>query len=88
MRIDAGTLENVCVIPEKALREGNRVWLMNQEGLLDSRAVKVRWQRIGEVLVDADIGPDEQMIVSRLQTPLPGMRVREEPANQSGRKSR
>ncbi|MCI5194514.1 MAG: efflux RND transporter periplasmic adaptor subunit [Candidatus Electrothrix sp. AU1_5] len=88
VRIDAGTLENVCVIPEKALREGNRVWLMNQEGLLDSRAVKVRWQRIGEVLVDADIGPDEQMIVSRLQTPLPGMRVREEQASQSSQTSR
>ena len=88
VRIAAGNLENVCVIPDKALREGGRVWLMNQEGLLDSREVKVRWQRVGEVLVDADIGSDERMIVSRLQMPLPGMRVRDEQTSQSSQTSR
>ena len=66
------------VIPARALREGGRVWLVDQEGLLNIREVQVRWQREDEVLVDANIAPDERVIVSRLQTPLPGMRVREE----------
>ncbi|MCW5213236.1 efflux RND transporter periplasmic adaptor subunit [Desulfobulbus sp. TB] len=88
VRINAGTLDNVCVIPDRALREGGRIWLVDQEGLFHIREVQVRWRRVDEVLVDADIAPNERVIVSRLQTPLPGMRVREEEANQPGQKSR
>ncbi|MCI5142413.1 MAG: hypothetical protein D3909_12000, partial [Candidatus Electrothrix sp. ATG1] len=78
VRLDAGTLDNVRVIPAGALREGGRIWLVDQEGLFATREVQVRWRRADEVLVNADIAPDERVIVSRLQTPVPGMRVREE----------
>ncbi|WP_339137978.1 MAG: HlyD family efflux transporter periplasmic adaptor subunit [Candidatus Electrothrix sp. GW3-4] len=78
VRIDAGQLEQVLVLPAKALREGNRLWVVNAEGLLSFREAQVRWRRVDEVLVEAKIGPDERVITSRLQAPIPGMKVREE----------
>ncbi|MDU9048729.1 MAG: efflux RND transporter periplasmic adaptor subunit [Candidatus Electrothrix sp. Rat3] len=78
VRIDAGQLEKVFVLPEKALREGSRLWLVNADGVLSFREARVLWRRVDEVLVDAEIAPDERVIVSRLQSPVPGMKVREE----------
>ena len=78
VRIDAGQLEHVRVLPEKALREGDRLWVINADGVLSFRDARVRWRRVDEVLVDAKIAPDERIIVSRLQSPIPGMRVRQE----------
>ncbi|MCI5120485.1 MAG: efflux RND transporter periplasmic adaptor subunit [Candidatus Electrothrix sp. AUS4] len=78
VRMEAGQLEQVFVLPEKALREGNRLWVVNGEGLLSFRDAQVRWRRAGEVLVEAEIGPDERVVISRLQSPIPGMKVREE----------
>jgi RND family efflux transporter MFP subunit len=77
VRIDAGVLDNVYVIPRAALREGERLWLINGEGKLDIRDVAVLWRRVDEVLVDTQLAPDERIIVSRLQSPVPGMEIRD-----------
>ncbi|MCI5138318.1 MAG: HlyD family efflux transporter periplasmic adaptor subunit, partial [Candidatus Electrothrix sp. AR1] len=78
VRIEAGQLEKVLVLPEKALREGNRLWLVNGDGVFAFREARVLWRRVDEVLVDAEIAPEERVIISRLQSPIPGMTVREE----------
>ena len=78
VRIEAGQLEKVLVLPEKALREGNRLWLVNGDGVFSFREARVLWRRVDEVLVDAEIAPEERVIISRLQSPVPGMTVREE----------
>jgi hypothetical protein len=78
VRIEAGQLEKVFVLPEKALREGSRLWLVNGDGVFSFREARVLWRRVDEVLVDAEISPDERVITSRLQSPVPGIKVREE----------
>ncbi|MCI5125095.1 MAG: hypothetical protein D3925_11610, partial [Candidatus Electrothrix sp. AR5] len=78
VRIEAGQLEKALVLPEKALREGNRLWLINGDGVFSFREARVLWRRVDEVLVDAEIAPEERVIISRLQSPVPGMKVREE----------
>ena len=78
VRIDAGVLDNVYVIPRTALREGDRLWLVNGEGRLDIREVTVLWRRVDEVLVDTQLAPDERIITSRLQSPIPGMAIRDD----------
>lgn len=77
VRINAGELENVYTIPREALREGDRLWLVNAKGILDIRDVRVLWRRVDEVLVDARLADDERLVVSRLQSPVPGMTVRD-----------
>lgn len=78
VRIEAGQLEKIFVLPEKALREGSRLWLVNGDGVFSFREARVLWRRVDEVLVDAEIAPDERVITSRLQSPVPGIKVREE----------
>ncbi len=78
VHIDAGVLDGVYVVPRAALREGDRLWLVNGKGLLDIRQVKVLWRRIDDVLVDTNLASDERIVVSRLQTPIPGMAVRDD----------
>ncbi|XCN72056.1 MAG: efflux RND transporter periplasmic adaptor subunit [Candidatus Electrothrix aestuarii] len=78
VRMEAGQLEQIFVLPEKALREDNRLWVVNGDGVLSFRDAQVRWRRVGEVLVEAEIAPDERIVISRLQSPIPGMKVREE----------
>ncbi|MCI5160059.1 MAG: hypothetical protein D3906_16870, partial [Candidatus Electrothrix sp. AUS1_2] len=70
--------DQIFVLPEKALREGNRLWVINGDGVLSFRDAQVRWRRVGEVLVEAEITPDERVVISRLQSPIPGMKVRDE----------
>ncbi|MCF8055305.1 MAG: efflux RND transporter periplasmic adaptor subunit [Desulfocapsa sp.] len=78
VQISAGVLDNVYVIPRVALREGNRLWLINGEGTLDIREVTVLWRRVDEVLVDTQLASDERIIVSRLQSPIPGINIRDD----------
>ena len=78
VRINAGKLDNVYVIPRAALREGDRLWLINGEGKLDIREVTVLWRRVDDVLVDAQLAPNERIIVSRIQSPIPGMDIRDD----------
>jgi RND family efflux transporter MFP subunit len=82
IRIHAGQLEEVYVIPEKALREANRLWFINDENRLVIRQAQVLWRRLDEVLVAVDREPDERLIISRLQSPLPGILLRDESSPQ------
>ena len=75
VEIDAGVLDNVYVIPRQALRAGDRIWALNQAGRLDIREVQIVWRRKDEILITADLTPQERLITSRLQSPVPGMKV-------------
>ncbi len=75
VEIDAGVLDNVYAIPRQALRAGDRIWILNQKNRLDIRPVDIVWRRQDEILVTVELAPQERLIVSRLQSPLPGMKV-------------
>lgn len=79
VRIGAGTLENVLVIPRSALREGNQIWVVDSENRLQIRAAEIIWTRKDSVLISNVIKPGEHLIVSDLKAPLPGMKVSPQP---------
>jgi len=76
VEIDAGELEDVFVIPRTAIREGERVWIMDSEDRLAVRDVNIVWRRKDDVLVEDHIAPGERIVASRLPTPIPGMLLR------------
>jgi RND family efflux transporter MFP subunit len=76
VKIDAGTIDNVYTIPRQAMREGDRLWVVNDKGILNIKPAQILWRRVNEMFVSADINPGEELIISRLQSPLPGMAVR------------
>lgn len=76
LQIDAGELKNVYVFPREAVREGDRIFILKKDNTLDVWPLDIRWRRKDEVLGLVKIDEGERLIVSRLQNPLPGMKLR------------
>jgi RND family efflux transporter MFP subunit len=76
VKIEAGFFENVYSIPRQALREGDVIWVQDSGNKLQIRPVSVVWRRKNDVLVNAELGNGDRLILSRLQSPLPGIKVR------------
>lgn len=74
--IDAGFFDDVYVIPREALREGEVIWVQDSQGRLRIRDVQVVWRRTDEVLARAGLEDGDRLILSRLQSPLPGLTVK------------
>ena len=84
VKIEAGTLDNIFVVPRQAVHEGDIIWLLDQENRLKTRPVDIVWRRLDEMLIRADLDDSEKLIVSRLQSPLPGMALRGTSQNETG----
>lgn len=68
-------------IPRSALREGDKIFVFD-DGTLDIREVGVIWKRDDNVLLSTGVKDGEQIVTSRISTPLPGMKLRLAPAAQ------
>ena len=87
-------------IPRYALREGDRVFVMNSENLLEIRTVSIAWRFEKTVVVDTGLEDGDRVITSRLGSPLNGMKLRildseeaettdkEEPSEKDGAQSK
>lgn len=69
-------LSSVFVLEPGWLREGEQVWLMDQEGTLEFRPVEVLYRDEQAVVVGAGLNPGEALVTSRLSTPAEGMPLR------------
>lgn len=86
VEIDAGVLNEVVEIPRAALREGKRIWLVDEDNTLQIREVDVLWPRKDSVLLPKEsVRPGERLVVSGLRVALPGMRVNPQPQSDAGR---
>jgi RND family efflux transporter MFP subunit len=74
--IEGKKMEGVFSLPPSTVREGNRVWLLNDGNRLEIRTVEVLWRGNGEVLVRNSLHDGDRVISSRLRTPVPGMELR------------
>lgn len=74
--IEGKTLENVVVVPRRAVREDGTVWIATKENQLLMQPVHVAWRGRDDVYVDRGLSPGDRVIVSRLVTPVPGMKIR------------
>ncbi len=74
--INAGSYNNVYTIPRQALREGELIWVKDSADILQIRKADVVWRRKDDVLAIIEFKPGEELILSRLQSPLPGMKVK------------
>ncbi len=76
VEIDGREIDNVYVIPRTAIREGDRVWVMDEKDRLSVRDVDIIWRRKDDVFVTNAIQPGELIVTSRIATPIPGMQLR------------
>jgi len=75
--IDGIILDNVINIRGSFIREGNRVWVMNAESLLEIRDVDVIRRQGGMALVKSGIADGDRVVSSHIFAPVPGMRLKE-----------
>jgi RND family efflux transporter MFP subunit len=72
----AKTLENVVEVPRAGLREGDRAYVVDADGRLRIRELKVAWRYPQSVLVERGLADGDEVIVSRIAAPVEGMPVR------------
>lgn len=76
VKIDAGRLEGVLAINRSALRDGNRIWVVDEKGELRIKEVEIVRRENETVFIKNVIAADEALIVSPLKVALPGMKVK------------
>jgi len=84
--VAAAPIRDAVRVPRAALRNGQEVYVMNDDDLLEIRTVQIAWSEPDHVLVTAGLEPHEKIVVSRIPTPIPNMLLRtaeERPARES-----
>ena len=74
--VAAAPIERAVKVPRAALRGGDTIFVMNDDDLLEIRTVQIGWTEPDVVLVTGGLGPRERVVVSRIPTPVPNMRLR------------
>jgi RND family efflux transporter MFP subunit len=69
-------LDGVFQIPRTALRDNSSVWIIKENQKLEIRKVYPVWRDADVVLLQNDLRPGEQLIISDLAAPVEGMTVR------------
>ena len=75
VEIDAGELSNVLALPREGMREGDRIWICDQEDRLQIRQVDVKWRHNETVYIGSVLEAGDRIIVSPLRSALPGMEL-------------
>jgi RND family efflux transporter MFP subunit len=73
VEITGRELEDVYIIPRTALREGETVWVMNDEDRLEIREVSVAWERGDIVEIETGLEAGERVVTTRIPIPIPDM---------------
>jgi len=76
VEINGRQLRNVVRIPRTALRDGNRVWVMNSDGTLDIREVAIEWSSDDYVCLSGGLVSGDLVVTSDLAAPVQGMALR------------
>lgn len=75
--------ENVVALDRSLLRDGDRVWLLSEDGSLEIRPVEAGFRGAERVFVTAGLAAGERIVVTDLSTPVAGMPLRIEGAARS-----
>ncbi|MEP5766702.1 MAG: efflux RND transporter periplasmic adaptor subunit [Halieaceae bacterium] len=71
--ISGRELDNAVRIPRSALRAGDTVFVLDQQGMLDIRTVSVTHSSPEHAVIDSGLRAGEKLITSTIRNPIPGM---------------
>jgi RND family efflux transporter MFP subunit len=69
-------LENIFVLPRRALQEHSFVWIADQENRLQSREVTVERFEMDQVMISSGIEPGVRIVLTNITAPARGMQLR------------
>jgi len=73
VEIEGQTVPSAAAIEREFIRNGNTVWVMDPQGNLAIRSVKIALRGADKILVTHGIAPGERLITSDLTGPVEGM---------------
>ena len=76
VEIDGRELPGVIRVARTALRDGDRVWVMQADRTLDVRKVKIVWGGLDHVFVTDGLHEGDLLVTSDLAAPVQGMALR------------
>lgn len=76
VEIEGQPVASAASIDREFIRNGNDVWIMEDDGNLSIRTVEIAFRGIDHILVTAGIAPGENLVVSDLAVPVEGMLLR------------
>ncbi len=87
VNIAANTLENMYQVPRIALREGDRIFIMDNENRLEVREVKIAWHLPDSIVIKKGLTDQDRVIVSEIPVPIEGMQLELEGKKSPDKKS-
>jgi RND family efflux transporter MFP subunit len=76
VEIEGKTLPHSSAIERNLIRDGNQVWIMDDQGHLDIRPVEIAFRGQDHVLITGGISDGERLITTNLSSPVQGMTLR------------
>jgi len=76
VQIDGRTLPDAVSVPRTAVRDGNRVWVMQDDNTLAIRDVAITWSDSEHIYVTGGLADGDRLIISDLAAPVQGMALR------------
>jgi RND family efflux transporter MFP subunit len=73
VEIRGHTISGLLAIPRGALREGDSVWIRDEQGKLAIRSIETIWNDDDTVFVKGNLKEGDAVVVSRLASAIPGM---------------
>jgi RND family efflux transporter MFP subunit len=76
VKIEGAALPRAAMIERDLVRDGERVWIMDDQGNLDIRPVEIAFRARDHLLVTGGVNPGEMLVTSNLPSPVQGMALR------------
>lgn len=73
--IEGPVMKGVIKIPRRAIRDGNKVWVMDKENRLKVKQVEISLPRQDDVLISSGLKPGDQVVISSLPLAVEGMKL-------------
>ena len=83
VEIAATAIDSAIEVPRAAVRDGDNVFVVDEQSRLRIRPVGIAWRRPDSVLVSSGLDDGAQVIVSPVAAPVDGMTVRAEQAGEA-----
>jgi RND family efflux transporter MFP subunit len=75
-QVEGRTLESVFPIERPYLRDNSTVWLLDDKNQLQVRPVQIAYRGLDQVFVSEGLVENEQLVVTDIAAPVPGMPLR------------
>ena len=76
LTVHGRSVDDLFVLPREVVRDGDRVFLVDEAGKLTVREIDLVQGREGEVLTRSGVGPGDRVVVSPLTGAVEGMTLR------------